>query len=677
MNRYLRRYFLYVILLAYGLFAQSCIKDDGRNGCGECLLETVVFTVDSPGQSKSSYQCSEDLITSFNLLVYSGNRLVSSKHFDEDPRGKAIEIKLAEGQYECYAVANVVDFDPDAYTTKDSLLGLMIETDGSSFDSHGFPMTYEGTISVREDRNVSINLRRVVSLWEFSVDMSAIPGLVVSSVRMMNTSASVCAFGDVGSEYHVKGDFASDSDIERLNSGGHILFYVPENLQGNLLDGNKDPYEKNHETLCGRVGEAVADRCTYLELTASFDPSANNGTPLFTGNITYRFYLGADDTGNFDVIRNTENKITFSPTLLSPEAKRPDGGPIIWKAEPDVVKHSYSYDFTLMLSKNLLTENGETFTATVLMQAYADDHQNGGQTDVSQWFTFSSDDSHISMNSNSGSLSAAIGEKGTAEIKAESPLGTCSAAISWDIPDDALDTDPVISTQSSYHVSLSTEDMGASRGGFTARIIAVTDTYRNGVLMESRTTDITDVVGYRSFTSDNPNVTIDVNGNGLVAMNVEQSGSATISATGTAPFSNEPIVIEPAVLKWADAAISFEYTYKLAVNDVTYNEAGSAVMTKRGTISGYIVQEARKYVNGTLVSGPYITNISSQVSGLTLSCMDSDVTIDYRYIDGSRFQIGRLETGSVSGQATIFATGMKDGAEIPILPGVLKWNFTR
>lgn len=677
MNRYLQRFFTYVILLAYGLFAQSCIKDDSRNGCSGCLLETVEFTVDSPGQSKSSYRCSEDLITSFNLLVYSGDRLVSSKHIEGDPRGKAIDIRLAEGLYECYAVANINSFDPDEYTSKESLLGLMIKTDGSGFDSHGFPMTYDGTISVPEDRKVSISMRRVVSLWEFSVDMSAIPGLVVSSVRMMNTAGAVCAFGNGGSEDHINGDFASDFDIQTLNLGGQVLFYVPENLQGNLLEGNKDPYEKNHETLCGRVGNAIADRCTYLELTASFDPSANNGTPLFTGDITYRFYLGADDTGNFDVVRNTENRITFSPTLLSPEAKRPDGGPIIWKAEPNVVKHSYSYDFALMLSKDQLTEDGETFTATVLMQAYADGHQNGGSTDVSQWFTFSSDDSHISMSSNSGRLSAAKGEKGTAEIKAESPLGTCSAVISWDIPDDAQDTDPVISTQSSYHVSLSTEDMGAGRGGFTARIIAVTDTYRNGVLMESRATDITDVVGYRAFSSDNPNVTIDGNGNGLVAMNVEQAGSATISATGTAPFSNEPVMIEPAVLKWADAAVSFEYTYKLAVNEVTYNEAGSAVMSKRGTISGYIVQEARKYVNGTLVSGPYITNISSQVSGLTLSCMDSDVTIDYRYIDGSRFQIGRLETGSVSGQATIFATGMKDGTEIPILPGVLKWNFTR
>lgn len=665
-----------MIRMAAGICAAasllSCVKDGGRNGCEECLNDTIEFKVSSPLTSKSSFFCSEDLITSFNLLIYSGDYLVSYASVENDPRDGIFVFRLPEGQYDCYAVANVDGFDPEDYSLKDSILDFYIDTEGYDFDRYGFPMTWttDRYIDLPKDRSITIDLERIVSRWEFSVDLSELPELVINSVQMSNVAAYVKAFGKENHVANGDGDFATYTDLMNLNDGGSMVFYVPENLQGDLLAGNTDPYEKNYETLCDAVGSNWADRCTYLELTANFDPEANDGSPTYTGSITYRFYLGDNDTSNFDVLRNTTNEITLTPTLSSPEATRPDGGPIIWKAEPDVIK--YRYEYTVELSKEILTSDNETFSATVWRQVFKDGVVYGDPVDVTDSFTFGSNDIHIVMDGNEGRLEAGSEDHGMATVLAEDSRGNqCSAEISWE-----LAREPVITVEKRFYVQLDPEYMGAERGSFKARIIAETNTYVDGVLETSRSMDITNGVGYREFTTDNPDVDIDNRGNGYIGISVEHGGSAMIYATGTAPESTDFIEIEPAELTWEDAVVTFEYTYKLVVNEVTYNEAGSATMTRRGTIDGYIMQEARKYINGTLVAGPYETNITEHLTDIEFSCLETEVTIDYRYIDGSRFQIGRLETSHVQGRATISATAKKDGEEIPIIPGILIWDFS-
>lgn len=666
-----------MIRMAAGICAAasllSCVKDGGRNGCEECLNDTIEFKVSSPLTSKSSFFCSEDLITSFNLLIYSGDYLVSYASTDKDPRDNIFVFRLPEGQYDCYAVANVNGFDPEDYTLKDSILDFYIDTDGYDFDRYGFPMTWtlDRYIDIPRDRTITIDLERIVSRWEFSVDLSELPELVINSVQMSNVAAYVKAFGKENHVASSDGDFATYTDVKNLNDGGSMVFYVPENLQGDLLAGNTDPYEKNYETLCDAVGSKWADRCTYLELTADFDPEANDGSPTYTGSITYRFYLGDNDTSNFDILRNTTNEITLTPTLSSPEATRPDGGPIIWKAEPDVVK--YRYEYTLELSKEILTSDNETFSASVWRQVFKDGVESGDPVDVTDSFTFGSNDIHIVMDGNEGRLEAGAEDHGTATVLAEDSRGNqCSAEISWE-----LAREPVITVEKRFYVQLDPEYMGAGRGSFKARIIAETSTYVNGVLENTSTMDITEAVGYREFTTDNPDVDIDNRGNGYIDITVEHGGSAMIYATGTAPESTDPIEIEPAELIWDDAVVTFEYTYKLVVNEVTYNEAGSATMTKRGTINGYIMQEARKYINGTLVAGPYESNITQHLTDIELNCLDPEVTIDFEYINPARFRIGRLETSHVQGQASIYATAKKDGEDIPIIPGILIWDFSR
>lgn len=650
----------------------SCVKDEGRNGCEECLLNTVSFKIESQAATKSSYTCEEDRITSFSLMIYSGNHLVTYESTGKDPRNQEFVFKLPAGQYDCYAVANIDGFRPEDYYLKDHILNLYVDTDGQDFNRTGFPMvwTYTRYISIPKDRNITVNLERVVSRWEFAVDFSELPELVIRSVRMVNIATSVKAFRTDNYVEYADGDYATGKDLQRLNNGSSMVFYVPENLQGELLSGNTDPYEKNYNTLSSIASSRRAGRCTYLELSAEFDPMANEGNPRYTGGIIYRFYLGKNDTSNFDITRNTNRKITLTPTLLSPEAIRPDGGQIVWKAEADIVKYDYRY--VLQLSKDILTGEGETFTTTVWKHIFKDGVESNDPVDVTESFSFSSDDPHITMSREKGMLEAGSSREGTATITAKDARGNqCSAEISWNVSS----RDPATTVGMRYYVSLSPAEMGSSRGSFKARIIAETSTYADGVLIDIATRDITDEVDDRTFTSDNPDAIIDNAGNGLLDIKIEKGGSALIHASGKTRGSGIPLTIEPAELTWEDALVSYEYTYILEITDVNYIGSGIAPITRRGTFRGRIMQEARKYINGTFVAGPYKSNITAEMGNLEFTCAIRDVIIDYRDIDGYNFQIGRIETSHDSGEATIYATGRRNGVDVPIIPGVLKWNF--
>lgn len=85
-----------------------------------------------------------------------------------------------------------------------------------------------------------------------------------------------------------------------------LVFYVPENLQGNLLTGS-DPWGKTADA----IGAEKAAKCTYLEYSLDIAMGVVGG---FGGNVKYRFFLGDDATKNFDVRRNSVYNVHLSIT---------------------------------------------------------------------------------------------------------------------------------------------------------------------------------------------------------------------------------------------------------------------------------------------------------------------------------------------------------------------------
>ncbi|MCR4860730.1 MAG: DUF4906 domain-containing protein [Bacteroidales bacterium] len=115
----------------------------------------------------------------------------------------------------------------------------------------------------------------------------------------------------------------SDYDPEMASTNASVTtfsFYVPENMQGTLLPDNQDSAKKTRDQVIAAGGADAEPYLTYVEFSATADPSLGG----YGGDVTYRFYLGADNTGNFDLVRGREYEISLTfrvGSLFSPDWK--------------------------------------------------------------------------------------------------------------------------------------------------------------------------------------------------------------------------------------------------------------------------------------------------------------------------------------------------------------------
>ena len=112
-----------------------------------------------------------------------------------------------------------------------------------------------------------------------------------------------------------------DPDMRATNASVTTYsFYVPENMQGTLLPGNADSRKKTREELIAQGKSAAEPYVTYVEFEGALDPAAGG----YGGDVTYRFYVGADNCTNFDLERGREYdiRLTFRVgSLFQPDWK--------------------------------------------------------------------------------------------------------------------------------------------------------------------------------------------------------------------------------------------------------------------------------------------------------------------------------------------------------------------
>ena len=100
-----------------------------------------------------------------------------------------------------------------------------------------------------------------------------------------------------------------DPDMQSANASVTTFsFYVPENMQGELLAGNADSSRKTRDELIARNLGAVEPYLTYVEFCGRLDPAAGG----YGGNVTYRFYLGGNNCSDFTLERGREYKVSLS-----------------------------------------------------------------------------------------------------------------------------------------------------------------------------------------------------------------------------------------------------------------------------------------------------------------------------------------------------------------------------
>ena len=296
-------------VMAFILAAASCaapLTEDPQES-EEKVEETARLNLRliQSGELKSSISPDEEAIMQLQVMAYrrDDGKLIA---VSSGERAEDVELEMMAGDYDIYVTANMPGFTAPANEKDISSTGYQI---GSFTDlDKGLPMCWSGsaTLKAGEVTTVSVRLSRLVSKVGFRVEMGVLEGLDITSIRLKQGAGVIRPFMNGGSrilnaDEAADGDFASEEDLRELMNGESIYFYVSENCQGKLLEGNDDPWAKVPDNL----GE-ISKLCTYIEMEGVW-----NETAFYEGKVTYRFYLGEDATTDFNIRGNSVHNLTL------------------------------------------------------------------------------------------------------------------------------------------------------------------------------------------------------------------------------------------------------------------------------------------------------------------------------------------------------------------------------
>ena len=298
------------VLLMIG--CQSRDPRDVRSGA-ELVLE-----LETEGGTRSILP-DEWLVSDINLLIFNGAGLLEEQRFLS---GRGLTVSDGEIRLKTTLLTGV-PYDIFVCANTGYALPALSREEVESYRYHlaypdeytrGIPMSgrLDGFILEEDGAAAQIPLIRTMARIDLQINRKGLDSdvtFLVASVTVRNGPSSVCLFSDSRAEsaaqvfpsgFVLDGKQVQPLNIdESLGVSGTVSLYLPENLQGDLLETG-DEREKSFTE--GRYAEV----CSYLEIRGSYHSSKQHTQ---AGEyLTYRFYLG-DGPGNFDVERNTACRV--------------------------------------------------------------------------------------------------------------------------------------------------------------------------------------------------------------------------------------------------------------------------------------------------------------------------------------------------------------------------------
>lgn len=316
-------------------------------------MENRVWT-----KARNTVAVEEDRIIGAALAVYDSNGvLVHTDKVEGEFSGFSRPVKLFKDKtYSCYLVTGYIAGEIVFPDSADDLPALEIENTQKNGNGE-----YDMTATLRDygpDRAGSvvgltpamldkqdgladgIVTIPVKSLWakvSVTFDTEAITAYTVGVASGGTESCGALMGSRVFYPFAPHGgtnisDRFSLLPIETRNKTGGVpepqpfVFFVPENMLGELLEGNTDSDKKTPAQVRLAHGNDVALAVERSAVTVSSPVSADWGD---TGTLTYRFCIGDNPTSNFDIRRNTLYEVTLTAT---------ENGFVIkdWKAQLDL-----------------------------------------------------------------------------------------------------------------------------------------------------------------------------------------------------------------------------------------------------------------------------------------------------------------------------------------------------
>ena len=302
---------------------------------------------DASKSASSVTEATEDAVRNWNLLVFDHGVLTAmyyrdcryNVHDSEATRRTKSMIGgisiVYDRAYDWYAVANVGDLSDTPFFRNG--VGSLSETELCAWTptitvagADALPMAWhEAGLSVSESQLLSgytlpVVFERLVSRYDIIVNQAGLSNWSFTATGLKLQGAdSVTPFADVSSftGSYAEADYATPADVAVLNSGGATRYYPLENCYGELLSVS-NPMDKCQENVLSADASA---RPSFVELEGTL--TLQDGSFL-DKDVTYRFYLGENNTTNFDVRRNVTHVVTLRLTdaLI-------DGDADLWKVE--------------------------------------------------------------------------------------------------------------------------------------------------------------------------------------------------------------------------------------------------------------------------------------------------------------------------------------------------------
>lgn len=338
-----------ILITIICLMASCAINENNDRGMQERSGEVleVFFSTEIAGEETVEVKSIlspdiESKVSDMTLASYgSDGRLLDVRYYSQAYEG--MPLLVAPGELcNIYALVNMGDMSGEFPESESDVSYIEYHIPSYSYvDICGFPMSgiledfssesFYGIIPVQR-----LFAKLCVRITHKSLDgySSALPysyNMCNKSLYVRQANRRLLPFSKNGSKAVRSSDILSMSDSNQnlndryayqgsLTNGGYgpgpgymqdttLVFYVPENVQGKLLPYNDDPFSKVYGEIDDVGGKSYADLCTYLEFNAR-----RENTMGYSGDVMYRYYLGADNTSDFSLERNKRYDLTLDFT---------------------------------------------------------------------------------------------------------------------------------------------------------------------------------------------------------------------------------------------------------------------------------------------------------------------------------------------------------------------------
>ena len=294
----------------------------------ECVVR---FTVEREAATKSVLPSGiENRLDNAFVLLTSEDGFSRYRYFDftQSSQGNSVEWRMPAGRnYTLYAVGNMGNILSSIPRTEEGFNMAEFRFEVPPYAQlTAMPMARQSTLSAQQlsegsHVQIPISLERLMARVNVRIDKSGITGgdaaqvLQSASIHLRQVARGLYPFRPGGSLALSDNDvFTSNTDYyvftaaEAWNQdSGEITLYVPENCQGQLLSSEAGQTDKS---AVNTDIDALPQkgRLTFIEYVSAKSGQADG----VSGSLTYRGYLGSNETNDFSIERNRRYTATLS-----------------------------------------------------------------------------------------------------------------------------------------------------------------------------------------------------------------------------------------------------------------------------------------------------------------------------------------------------------------------------